>query len=86
MLVLPPEQCHALCSLGVGTPLSLCVGQVLGFVVILVGTSLYNEIIRSCLPTSMTSAGSRPDLEVSAMGWASWTHGSFVTSSQTPTA
>ena len=40
--------------------------QVLGFVVILVGTSLYNEIIRSCLPASMTSAGSRPDLEVSA--------------------
>ena len=43
----------------------------LGFVVILVGTSLYNEIIRSCLPTSMASAGSRPDLEVSALvEWA----------------
>ena len=58
-------------------------GQVLGFVVILVGTSLYNEIIRSCLPTSMTSAGSRPDLEVSATGLAPWPRGSFVISSQT---
>ena len=48
----------------------MCMGQVLGFVVILVGTSLYNEIIRSCLPTAMTSAGSRPDLEVSARGVA----------------
>lgn len=51
-----------------GASLSVCVGQVLGFVVILMGTSLYNEIIRSCLPTAMMSAGSRPDLEVSATG------------------
>ncbi len=38
--------------------------QVLGFVVILMGTSLYNEIVKSCMPGVATSAAARAELEV----------------------
>ena len=41
-------------------------GQVVGFVVLVSGTSLYNELIRSCLPTMYESTVDS-DLEVRSL-------------------
>jgi len=37
---------------------------VLGFAVILVGTALYNELVRACMPAALPAERPRPDLEV----------------------
>ena len=47
--------------------------QVVGFVVLVSGTSLYNELIRSCLPTVYESTVDS-DLEVSPASWSSGEH------------
>ena len=44
-----------------------CILQVVGFVVLVSGTSLYNELIRSCLPTVYESTVDS-DLEVGRLG------------------
>ena len=47
--------------------------QVVGFVVLVSGTSLYNELIRSCLPTVYESTVDS-DLEVSPACWSKGEH------------